>query len=675
MVLKKTIIQVYSGKETFGFQDFVGGTLRLLNFAIDTNIDIRVNIIGSEFEQFLFVDNYMYDTTSILPSIFYNNESKLLDDTLFAFINNSEKFLFVTSSVSLERNDIYGNSYRMFQKLVNYMPYLLIQANIKVSTNLLNKTNIDNLRNGYSVIYVEKDPTILRLTQNNILSLVNQIRRSINLNRDITIVSDSVQLAKILTSYIKTGVSANTGDVEIDTGIIETFISPYDTIINFLVLLNAKKIYRFAHKIMNSHHNIPFVKTLTSHTLTNFYDMATNMNIILGNVDIKRLPLYYNTSTVIGKSPPNISVFNNPSGMAHDNSGNIYIADTNNHRICKLDTSGNLYEFAGSSIGEYGFINGNSREARFNLPTALAVDNSGNIYVADSGNNSIRIIETIDNYDSSNNIIGYNRIVNTVIDNLLNNPRGIAINRNNNIYVADTNNHRICRVTGFNKFVVIAGPSNLNQLYLSGFSDGTGVEAKFNYPNGICTDFIGNIYVADTENNLIRMLSASGNVSTLAGNGLCLYKDGIKSQASFNKPRGVTIDKKGNIYVADSGNNSIRYINTLGVVSLIVGSVNQQIGSNDGIGEISRGMNIRASLYSPSMVIIFSPDKLYFTDSGNNTLRSIDIIFSDPTEAKFVPIQTFQIINSTGVAYTLGPSLRESQQIAPTTQGRRRGVR
>jgi sugar lactone lactonase YvrE len=675
MVLKKTIIQVYSGNETFGFEDFVGGTLRLLNFAIDTNINLRLNIVGSEFEEYLLVDNYNYDTNGILPRIFYNNQRSLLDTYLFDFINNSESLLIITSSVALERNDIYGNSFRMFQKLVNYNPSVIAEVKTRLRANLLNTNTNDNLINGYSVIYVEKDPTILRLTQNHISSLANQIKGSINLNRDITLVSNSIQLAKILISYIKTGVITTSGEVEMDTGIIESFPSPYETIINFLLLLNSKKIYRFTHKIVNSHHIIPSIKTTNLQTDTNFYDTVTNMNIMLGNVDVKRSPLYYNTSTIIGSSPPNISVLNNPSGMAQDNSGNIYVADTNNHRICKLDASGNLYQFAGSSTSDYGFINGNSLEARFNLPSALALDNSGNIYVADSGNNSIRIIETTANYDSSNNIVGFTRRVNTLIDNLLNNPMGIAIDRNNNTYVADTNNHRICRITGLNKFVVIAGPSNLNDPFLQGFTDGTGIEAKFNYPTGICTDFIGNIYVADRENNLIRKITSSGNVSTIAGNGLCLYKNGVQSQASFNNPRGVTVDRKGNIYVADSGNNSIRYINTTGVVSLVVGSINQKIGSNDGTGEISTPHNIRASLHSPSMILSISSTKLYFTDSGNNTLRSIDIILSDFFDTKFVPIQTFQIINSTGVTYTLGPSLRESQTVVPTTQGRRRGMR
>ena len=158
MVLKKAIIQVYSGNNQFGFEDFVRGTLRLLNYAIDRNIDVKVNISGSEFEQYMIVKNYNYDTVTIIPRVYFNEIDKdVLIADLDAFLESSSNIIVITSSVTLDRREIYNMSYLAFDNIVKYSPTLYTAANAKVRANLLFRNDPDNLEYGYKVIYVHKD--------------------------------------------------------------------------------------------------------------------------------------------------------------------------------------------------------------------------------------------------------------------------------------------------------------------------------------------------------------------------------------------------------------------------------------------------------------------------------------------------------------------------------------
>jgi sugar lactone lactonase YvrE len=129
----------------------------------------------------------------------------------------------------------------------------------------------------------------------------------------------------------------------------------------------------------------------------------------------------------------------------------------------------------------------------------------------------------------------------------------VAVDSTGNVYVADTNNNRIRKITPAGLVTTLAGST-------SGFADGNGIAAKFSYPNGLAVDSIGNVYVADSGNNKIRKITPDGVVSTLAGSGLRGSEDGIVTAASFNSPNGVALDSKGNIYVADINNKKIRKI-------------------------------------------------------------------------------------------------------------------
>ena len=146
MVFRKAIIQVYSGNEPFGFDDFVKGTLRLLNYAIDHNIDVKINIAGSEFEPFMIVNNYAYDKTYTKPKVYYmQSDQQTLIQDLDEFVASEEPVIVLTSNVWFDRNDIYNLSYVGFDKLVRFRETLYAAAEQKVKDNLLFRVNPDNL--------------------------------------------------------------------------------------------------------------------------------------------------------------------------------------------------------------------------------------------------------------------------------------------------------------------------------------------------------------------------------------------------------------------------------------------------------------------------------------------------------------------------------------------------
>ena len=203
MVFRKTIVQVFSGKEPFGFDDFVKGTLRLFNYAIDHNVDVRINVAGSEFEQYMIVNNYIYDSVNITPKVYYMHaDQETIIKDLDVFIASTDPVFVVTSNVWLDRNDIYNLSYVGFDSLVRYREALYNAAEQKVRNNLLHRPQSDNLMYGYSIIYVQCDEFKYRATTRQIASLANQIRRSLDMNKDIMLFTSNIQLTFVLSQYI-----------------------------------------------------------------------------------------------------------------------------------------------------------------------------------------------------------------------------------------------------------------------------------------------------------------------------------------------------------------------------------------------------------------------------------------------------------------------------------------
>jgi YVTN family beta-propeller protein len=297
---------------------------------------------------------------------------------------------------------------------------------------------------------------------------------------------------------------------------------------------------------------------------------------------------------------------NNPHGIFRDGSGNIYIADTGNQRIRKIDINGNVTTIAGS--GNYNFANGNGTNASFANPGALVADNAGNIYVADTGNQRIRKIDTNGEVTTiaGNNSQSFSE--GNGASASFSNPFGITIDPAGNLYIADTNNQRIRMIDTSGNVTVIAGKEH-------SFAEGNGTNASFKNPYGITRDNnTGILYIADTENQRIRMIDTSGNVTTIAGNGSYGDSDGIGINASFKNPEGILFSA-GILYIADTDGHRIRkLVISTGEVTTIAGDGNR--GFVDGIGT-------HTSFANPFGITNDSAGNLYVSDVGNNRIRKL----------------------------------------------------
>lgn len=192
-----------------------------------------------------------------------------------------------------------------------------------------------------------------------------------------------------------------------------------------------------------------------------------------------------------------------------------------------------------------------------------------------------------------------------------NGPRGVAVDRNGNVYVSDTGNHTIRKITAFGQSTTIAG-----MVGQPGSADGIGTSAQFNSPVGLTVDSQGNVFVADWLNSTIRKITPNGEVSTFAGTaGKPGSEDGVGSSAQFALPRGITVDFANNLYVTDTGNNTIRKITPNGVVSTLAGSPNRP-GAVDGLGSMAR-------FFMPTGITVDILGNLYVSDTANYAIRMI----------------------------------------------------
>ena len=243
-----------------------------------------------------------------------------------------------------------------------------------------------------------------------------------------------------------------------------------------------------------------------------------------------------------------------PQGVATDSSGNVYVADADNYTIRKITPAGVVTTLAGLA-GSYGSADGTGSAARFYHPSAVATDPSGNVYVADTSNDTIRKVTpggVVTTLAGSAGVQGTNDGTGSAAQFRV--PFGVATDSAGNVYVADTDNYTIRKITPGGVVTTLAG---LAGSY--GTNDGTGSAARFFNPEGVATDSSGNVYVADTWNHTIRKITPAGVVTTLAGlAGSFGSADGTGSAALFHYPHGVATDSSGNVYVADDGNYTIR---------------------------------------------------------------------------------------------------------------------
>ena len=247
--------------------------------------------------------------------------------------------------------------------------------------------------------------------------------------------------------------------------------------------------------------------------------------------------------------PAASATLNSPGGVAVDSAGTIYIADTGNNMIRKI-SGGTITLFAGTGNANYSGDNGPALNAELSGPTGVAVDSAGNLYIADTNNNLIRKV------DKSGNITSYVGGTGPTARSL-NHPTGVWIDAANVLYISDTGNRRIAKFAN-NVFTNIAGNQSV------GFSGdgGPATRAMLNNPVGIAVDSAGNLYIADANNSRIRKVTTDGNIVTIAGKGGASYSGdgGPATSAGLFFPRGIAVDPGGKVYIADTQNNVIRLL-------------------------------------------------------------------------------------------------------------------
>jgi large repetitive protein len=352
----------------------------------------------------------------------------------------------------------------------------------------------------------------------------------------------------------------------------------------------------------------------------------------------------------------------NPFSMAADTAGNVYIADRDNHRVRRIDTSGNITTVAGN--GEQGFFGdgGLATAASLNTPTAVAVDTNGNIYIADSNNNRIRVIANGNiNTFAGNGNAGYSGDGGAATSASLYTPRGVAVDANGGVYIADTKNHVVRKVSG-GTISTIAGNAQQQGFY---GDNGTASSAGLDTPTGVAADATGKVYVADSNNHRVRLLSGA-TVSTFAGNGTATYSGdgGAATSAAIAFPLGVSLDAMGNIFVADSNNHVIRRIGSTGTITTIAGEGDQGFFGDAG------GPNA-AVLDTPSGVLPLNGN-VYVADLNNQRIRSTTatlLMFANQIVGTQSPVQTVTITNSGNAALTLSSVAPSSPSFALAPSG------
>jgi len=301
----------------------------------------------------------------------------------------------------------------------------------------------------------------------------------------------------------------------------------------------------------------------------------------------------------------NAAAFKYPIGIATDVQGNVYVCDAANNLIRQITPDGTVSTYAGSGIA--GSSNGPAASASFNNPTGIAVDAQGNVYVGDEGNYMIRkitpggMVSTLAGSGTPGSADGTGTAAS------FNHPRGLAIDAQGDVYVADYYNNLIRKITAAGVVSTFAGNGT------AGSANGVGTAASFNQPIGVATDIKGNIYVADGQNHLVRKITPAGVVSTFAGSGSNGAADGTGAAASFGLPVSVTTDVTGNVYVADMTNNAIRKITSLGVVTTLAG----------GTSGFAVGIGTQAKFNLPQGIAADNQGNLYISDYLNQVIRQL----------------------------------------------------
>lgn len=313
--------------------------------------------------------------------------------------------------------------------------------------------------------------------------------------------------------------------------------------------------------------------------------------------------------------------FNNPLCLTIDAAGNLYVADWLNNLIRKISSNGVVSTYAGGGgATAAGYLDGIGTSALFTGPIGIVADASGNLFVIEKSNNLIRKIasnKTVSTFAGGGGTTNAGYADGNGTAAKFNQPYDIALDTSGNLYVADTFNNLIRKVSNTGVVSTFAGGAGGT---IAGNANGVGTAATFNGPRGLAVDSAGNVYVADKYNNLIRKITSTGAVSTLAGGAggtIAGSANGVGTAASFDNPYDVEVDGLGNVFVADTYNNLVRKIAPTGVVSTLAGGAG---GTASGHAD---GTGTAATLNNPYGLTIDRAGNLYVGDWLNNLIRVI----------------------------------------------------
>ncbi len=360
--------------------------------------------------------------------------------------------------------------------------------------------------------------------------------------------------------------------------------------------------------------SVPIMKPLATIRIT-----ITLCGALLTGAALSDFPAAAQQNAARKRPPASMLIY--PNGLALDDRGDLYIADIGTHRILKLDRQGRMRVIAGIGDGGFSGDNGLAAQARLFAPHDLTVDSEGNLWIADTFNHRLRrinrqgVITTV----AGNGKAEYSGDHGPALRASLNNPQGIAIDRDGDVLVADTYNNVVRRIDRNGTITTFAGSE-------PGFGGdgGPANKAQLNLPMAVAVAPDGSVYISDAGNSRIRRVTADGKIQTVAGYGPAqdTYGAGFAGdggpaeKAKIFSATDIRFDSAGNLFIADSGNNRIRVVRE-GMITTIAGSGRQGF-SGDGKPAVA------AELNTPQKIAVAKDGGIFIADRANHRVRKVD---------------------------------------------------